>query len=69
MFNNILNLEGVTVLDKKQQGDVIGGDRIVYCRFSDGGNWYGQTDDAQAFEDMQSHCTSSGGQVFISPEF
>ncbi len=36
MLNNILNLEGVTVLDKKQQKEINGGGKCRITTFTDG---------------------------------
>ncbi len=41
MLNNILNLEGVTVLDKKQQGSVHGGGTCIIRGFNADGSVHG----------------------------
>ncbi len=37
MIENILNLEGVTVLNKKQQGSISGGRQVCYLSLGNGG--------------------------------
>lgn len=55
MLNNIINLEGVTVLDKKQQGSVNGG---TNCRFTVIGTEGGQI--ARHVEIVESPVEGSG---------
>ena len=64
MFNNILNLEGVSVLDKKQQGIINGGivDETHFCIFTmtlaDG-----STDKSYQFTDLAGSAQSTAANA------
>ncbi|MBT8245766.1 hypothetical protein [Winogradskyella sp.] len=43
MLDNILNIKGVSVLDKKQQSEVVAGTCSVYVHTENGSYWSAQT--------------------------
>ena len=72
MLNEILKLQGVKQLNKKETQFVLGGNIVgwtVVCTFSDGTSWSGHTHQSSTFDGMKTHCNDSGGFVEIETKY